>query len=208
MTGQNKAGLALIAAAALMVPASTLASDAGVPSAEVLKGLYPGKEYSPYAQRNFPNNVYWGDTHLHTSLSLDAGLFGNTLDHDDAYRFAKGEEVTSSTGLKVKLGRPLDWLVITDHSDMMGLATDIQRGAPNILKNPKGKEWAEGFKRGGTAAGEAAFDLITHFAQGKVPEQFLNEYSPGSTVYDNLWQKIIDTEGGWERPSISSVTRG
>jgi hypothetical protein len=200
MTGQNKAGLAFIAIAALMMPGTTLASDAGVPSQDVLKGLYPGKEYSPYAQRNFPNNIYWGETHLHTSLSLDAGLFGNTLDHDDAYRFAKGQEVVSSTGLKVKLGRPLDWLVITDHSDMMGLATDIQTGAPNILKVPKGKEWSEGFAKGGTAAGEAAFDLITHFAQGKIPEQFLKDYSPGSPVYDNLWQKIIDKAEEYNDP--------
>lgn len=49
------------------------------PSEESLEGLYPGKTYSPYAKRAFPSNVYWGDTHLHTSLSLDAGMFGNTL---------------------------------------------------------------------------------------------------------------------------------
>ena len=86
--------------------------------------------------------MYWGETHLHTGLSLDAGLFGNILDHEDAYRFARGEEIKSSTGLPVKLGRPLDWLVITDHSDMMGIATDIQSGAPNILAVPKGKGMA------------------------------------------------------------------
>jgi hypothetical protein len=69
--------------------------------------------------------------------------------------------------LPVKLSRPLDWIVITDHSDMMGIAFDIQSGAPNVLAVPKGKEWHEGFKKGGKAAGEAAFDLITHFAPAR-----------------------------------------
>ena len=81
----------------LMVTTPVLASDIGVPSAEVLKGLYPGKTYSPYAQRSFPSNVYWGETHLHTGLSLDAGLFGNILGHSDAYRLARGERSEEHT---------------------------------------------------------------------------------------------------------------
>ena len=176
------------------------AQDAGMPDPVQLKSLYPGKAFSPYARRSFPNNVYWGETHLHTGLSLDAGLFGNILGHEDAYRFARGEEITSSTGLAVKLGRPLDWLVITDHSDMMGIATDIQRAAPNIMANPKGKEWAEGFQKGGEAAGKAAFDLITHFAQMKVPEELVEQYSPGSPVYNNLWDQITKTADEYYEP--------
>ena len=139
--------------AALILPAMALAQDAGKPPAEVVSGLYPGAAYSPYAARSFPSQVFWGDTHVHTALSLDAGLFGNTLGHEEAYRFARGEQVTSATGLPVKLSRPLDWLVVTDHSDMMGIATDIQNGAPNILAEPKGREWHDGFKAGGAAAG-------------------------------------------------------
>ena len=124
--------LALFGAQALaqMVPTPEAASS----------GLYPGKTYSPYAKRSFPSRVYWGETHLHTGLSLDAGLFGNILGPDDAYRFARGEEVRSSSGLPVKLGRPLDWMAVTDHSDLMGIAPDIQDGAPNVLADPKGKE--------------------------------------------------------------------
>ncbi len=175
----------------LTLPFVAIASDTGSLSVEVLKGLYPGKAYSPYAQRSFPSRVYWGDTHLHSGLSLDAGLFGNTLGPEDAYRFARGEEVKSSTGQPAKLSRPLDWLVLTDHSDMMGVATDIQNSAPNILAIPKGKEWAEGFAKGGEAAGKAAFDLITHFAQNKIPEKLLDQYSPGSPIYSKVWERII-----------------
>jgi len=177
-----------------------MAQDYGNPDLEVLKGLYPGKTYSPYAKRTFPSQVYWGETHLHTGLSLDAGLFGCILDHEDAYRFARGEEITSSSGLPVKLGRPLDWMVIADHSDMMGIAFDIQSGAPNILAVPKGKEWAEGFQKGGEAAGKAAFDLITHFSQMKVPEELLNQYSPGSSKYNTLWDKMTKTADRFNDP--------
>jgi len=173
----------------------------GTATPELLtKSLYPGKAYSPYAKRDFPSNVYWGETHLHTGLSLDAGLFGATLGHEDAYRFARGEEVTASSGIQAKLGRPLDWLVIADHSDMMGLATDIQQGTPNIIGDPKGKEWHEGFKKGGDAAGKAAFDLINHFSQMKVPKKMVSDYSPGSKIYDALWLDIIDTAERFNEP--------
>ena len=57
-------------------------------------------EYSPYINDSYPDNVYYGDTHLHTSYSTDAGFFGNRIGPDEAYRFAKGEVVTSSTGVK------------------------------------------------------------------------------------------------------------
>ena len=100
--------------------------DAGAPQEEDYRSLYPGKAYSPYANRSFPSQVYWGETHVHTGISLDAGLFGNTTGPDTAYRLARGEQVTTSTGQPLKLSRPLDFLVVADHSDMMGFATHVQ----------------------------------------------------------------------------------
>jgi hypothetical protein len=198
-----KTGFSIVFVCLMMVlafPGPAPASDIGSPSLEVVEGLYPGKTYSPYAQRSFPSNVYWGETHLHTGYSLDAGLFGCILDHEDAYRFARGEEIKSSTGLPVKLGRPLDWIVITDHSDMMGIAFDIQKGSPNIMAVPKGKEWAEGFAKGGQAAGKAAFDLITHFSQMIVPEELLEQYSPGSKIFDGVWVDMVETADRFNDP--------
>lgn len=171
-----------------------------VPSAESLEGLYPGKTYSPYAQRAFPSHVFWGDTHLHTSYSPDAGLFGNTLDLDEAYRFARGEEVVSSTGLPVKLGRPLDWMVLTDHSDLMGFAPDIRKGAPNILSDPKGKEWYDALQQGGEAAANAALDLISNFSQGTLPEKIVTDYSPGSEIYATVWDQTIAAAEKYNEP--------
>lgn len=186
---------------ALALTQGAFAFDAGTATPDALvKGLYPGKGYSPYANRDFPTNVYWGETHLHTGLSLDAGLFGNILGHADAYKLARGEQITSSSGVDVKLSRPLDWLVVADHSDMMGLAADIQKGAPNILADPKGKEWHEGFKKGGQAAGEAAFDLISNFSQMTVPKQLVADYSPGAKVFDELWYDITRTADKFNEP--------
>ena len=106
--------VALVIITIFTLPRMALAYDIGKPDPEVVKGLYPGKAYSPYAQRRFPDQVLWGDTHLHTGLSMDAGLFGARLGLDDAYRFARGEEVVASSGQPVRLGRPLDWLVVAE----------------------------------------------------------------------------------------------
>ena len=106
----------------------------------------------------------------------------------------------SSTGLPVKLSRPLDWLVVTDHSDMMGFAPDVQSGAPNVVAVPKGKEWVEGFQKGGEAAGKAAFDLITNFSQMTIPDKLLKDYSPGSPIYNKIWDKITKAADRFNEP--------
>src|SRR5210317_807060 len=113
------------------------------------KGQYPSqKHFSPYAGRNFPTQVFWGDTHLHTGMSFDAGAFGARLGPEDAYRFARGEELTSSTGLQVKLGRPLDFLVVADHSDNMGFFPRLYSGDPAMLADPTGKRWYDMIQEG------------------------------------------------------------
>ena len=166
------------------------------------------KKYSPHANNTQPNNVYWGDSHLHTGLSLDAGLFGNTVSIDDAYRLARGEQINSAKGIPVKLARPLDWLIVTDHSDLMGIATDIQNGTDNILAIPKAKEWHEGFKKGGKAAGEAAFDLIGNFSQMTLPKQLVKEYSPGSTVFNRIWKTIVNAAEKHNEPGLFTAFIG
>jgi hypothetical protein len=169
------------------------------PSEESLEGFYKCAIYSPYAQRAFPSSVFWGDTHVHTNISLDAGMF-NTLGPDEAYRFAKGEQVTSSTGLPVKLGRPLDWLVVANHSDMMGFATDFVAGAPVITRTEQGKRWFELFSQGGEGATTATLDLIGNFAQGTLDPALVEAYAPGGTAYAGAWQRIIDAAEAHDEP--------
>jgi len=105
------------------------------------------QEFSPYAGRNFPTHVYWGDTHLHTSVSVDAGTMC-TVDQESAFRFARGEEITTTHGLRAKLGRSLDFLVLTDHAEMYGLMPQLLMGDQTILSQPKGKEWYDALKSG------------------------------------------------------------
>jgi hypothetical protein len=190
----------IVALAVLALVLSVPAAAQITPSSESLSDLYPGKAYSPYAQRAFPSTPLWGDTHLHTSYSVDAGLFGNRLGLEAAYRFARGEEVVSSTGLPVKLSRPMDWLVITDHSDAMGFIQDLQKGEPGILAFEMGQRWFEGLQAGGQDAVDATLDLITNFSQGNIPPALLADYSPGSKKYANIWEHMVKTSETYNDP--------
>ena len=124
-------------------------------------------DYSPYVDRNIPDRVFWGDTHMHTSNSPDAGLVGNTLGPDTAYRFARGEEVTSSTGLRVKLIRPLDFLVVSDHAEYLGLPVMLNSGDPALLADPYGKRLYEMFRAGPEEAYNAFRELLEGVTQRK-----------------------------------------
>ena len=155
----------------------------------VASKLFPAKPpYSPYVGRNFPTRPLFGDTHLHSSLSMDAGLTGTTVGPEDAYRFAKGEEVVSSTGQPVRLSRPLDFAVVTDHSDNMGLALDFFAGKPEILADPRARRWYDMIKAGNVA--EAFNEMLPAFAQGDLPKTM--QYLPGTPAYRSTWKRIIE----------------
>ena len=203
MTIQKNINVFVFAAsliAALMISQPVAASDAGAPAKDLLSNAYTGKVYSPYAKRGIPERPLWGDTHLHTSLSMDAGLFGNRLSPREAYRFARGEEVVSSTGQAVRLSRPLDWLVVADHSDGMGMVGDLAAGKPEILAFEQGGRWNKGLEEGGDASVQAALDLISNFSQGTVDPKLMALYSPGSKLYKNLWEKVIDDADAFNDP--------
>ena len=184
----------------LLLSAATAASAQITPTKDSLTDLYPGKAYSPYADRSFPDKMFWGDTHLHTGLSMDAGLFGARLGLDDAYRFARGEQVMASSGQPAKLGRPLDWLVIADHSDGMGFFNDLAAGAPDIISYEQGKRWYDGLQKGGDASVAAALDLITTFSQGNINPEMIAEYSPGGKTYKSIWEKVVDAAERFNDP--------
>lgn len=144
--------------------------------------------YSPYANRTEPTRPFFGDTHLHTSFSMDAGAFGARLGPRDAYRFARGEQVTSSTGQPVRLARPLDFLVVADHSDGFGFFPMILGGAPEVLADAQGREWYDMIQSG--RGPEAAVDIIVNFGKGTISEAILPV--PGTAAYRGAWQETID----------------
>jgi len=178
----------------------TSPANAQIPPPENPKALlseaYTGKSYSPYAARWFPTTPLWGDTHLHTGNSFDAGAFGATLRPEDAYQFARGDEVVSSTGIPVRLSRPLDWLVVADHSDNMGFFLDLKAGKKEILSDPKGGDWYERIQRGEGAG--VAYEMIGLFANGKFPESLM--YWPNTKPFKNVWERTIDAAEQYNDP--------
>ncbi len=166
----------------------TFAQDTGSLDKETARKSFRKPPYSPYAGRNFPARPFFGDTHLHTSFSMDAGAFGCRLSPKDAYRLAKGEEIIASTGQQVKLSRPLDFLVVADHSDNMGFFPDLFAGKPEILAEPLGRKWYDLIQTG--KGGEAALDIIVTFTGGKFPKSLM--YNPGTKAYRSAWRETIN----------------
>ncbi len=189
-----KSSIAILAVNLWLLPA--WAQLAPPPDKQSLADVYTGKSYSPYAGRGFPSRVYWGDTHLHTSMSFDAGSFGNRLGIDQAYRFARGDEIISSTGIPAKLSRPLDWLMVSDHSDNMGFFPDLLAGEQRLLADPQGREWYDRIQAGDGV--EVALDIISLFSQGKFPESLM--YSPDTMAYKTAWQETIKTAEEYNDP--------
>ena len=126
-----------------------------------------GNVYSPYVGQTFPNRVLWGNTHVHTSYSFDAGLSGTTLGPDDLFKFASGGEVVVANGQRAKLDRPLDWLAITDHAEYLGVSDQIQTGNPDLLANPVGKHWFDMHNAGGAEAIKTAIEAAFSLQSGK-----------------------------------------
>jgi hypothetical protein len=196
----EKTGLGAAIVAALLLGQPVAAFDVGTPTADLLSTSYTGKVYSPYAKRAIATRPLWGDSHLHTSLSMDAGLFGNRLSPREAYRFARGEEVVSSTGQPVRLSRPLDWLVVADHSDGLGFFGDIAAGKPELMAYEQSARWIEAFKKGGDDAVNASLELITAFSNNKMDPEMFALYSPGSKPFKNLWESVISDADEFNDP--------
>jgi hypothetical protein len=204
MSGSRVLWVLLIGVMAAGVEAPLLAQDAGIHSGKELSAEKPARPYSPYASPyseyeagvKYPNRVFWGDTHLHTSFSMDAGAFGARLGPADAYQFARGDEIESSTAGRVRLARPLDFLVVADHSDNMGFFPDLNAGAAHLLADPTGKEWYEKVQSG--RGMEVALEIIDSFSRGTYPDAIM--YYPDTEMYKSAWSKTIEAAEQYNDP--------
>ena len=127
------------------------------------------KSYSPYAGRKHPTHVYFGDTHHHTSNSGDGFAAGTRLTPEDAYRFARGDEVISSTGVPAKLSRPLDFLVVSDHAEGLGLMQEVYKGNAAFASDPTLAQWSKGMQAGGAEAAAVQTAVTEAQAMGTLP---------------------------------------
>lgn len=136
-TSRFRAAFGLFLAASATINAPAFGQDVDADPKSVTLGK---PEYCPFLEDNYPNRPYFGDTHLHTAYSTDAGMVGCRLTPEEAYRYARGEEVTASMGLRTKLQRPLDFLVVADHAENLGLATMITESNPELLRSEFGRK--------------------------------------------------------------------
>lgn len=167
-------------------------------AAQDARGTPAAQPYSPYANQSFPTKVLFGDVHVHTGLSGDAGGSGTRLMPSDAYRFARGEQLISNTGQPVRISQPYDFLAVADHTDGMGVILDILAGAPNIMADPYGRELNAAFNKGGRAARDATVEMIRRFAQGEINEAL--NYQPGNPAYLSTWKTIVKAAQDYNEP--------
>ena len=189
-----------MAAIALAIPAGlALAQDAGTPDrGQVVEQPEP---YSPYVEQHFPQKVLFGDMHHHTSLSVDSGLIGNKSGPDVSFRLARGEVVTSNSGQRVKLVRPLDFLVVTDHAEYLGIAKLLDEADPALLATDVGKEWYAQMQGSPEEAWAAVISMQKDFVSG-VP-RFDNPQ-----VKRSVWDDVVDIASKYNQPGTFTALNG
>ncbi len=156
---------------------------------------FQARSYSPYADRGFPTWPLWGDTHLHTANSPDAFAFGNRLSPEEAYRFARGETVTSATGQRVQLSRPLDFLVVADHGVAMGAMMELYKGNPLLMKDERLKRWHLMMNDSPEQGVKAAGELISAGSQGDIPPDMLDP-----KIARTVWNAYTKTAEQYNEP--------
>jgi hypothetical protein len=157
------------------------------------------KHYSPYAGRDYPTQVYFGDTHHHTANSGDAFMNGDRLSPEDAYRFARGEQVVSSTGIPVKLARPLDFLVVSDHAEGLGVMYEVYNGNPVMMADETLARWNKMMKAGGAESAKATNELVSAQSQGTLPDPVTNPEIAGP-LQKTVWQAYTATAEQYNDP--------
>lgn len=155
-------------------------------------------EYSPGVDKDHPKNVYWGDTHLHTQNSADAYSLMNTmLSPDDAYRFARGEELTAHNGMRVRLRRPLDFLVVSDHASYLGGYYRFFKGDPLVVDTEVGKRWSS-YENPGAMFGEFTGSINDPENFSALPEESIKA----------IWQDVADVSDRNNMPGQFTALTG
>ncbi len=157
------------------------------------------KSFSPYAGRKYPTRVYFGDTHNHTANSGDAFAAGNRLTPEEAYRFARGEEVVSSTGVPVRLSRPVDFLCVSDHAEGLGIMVEVYDGNPAFASDETLARWGGMMQAGGSEAAKAQTEITSAQAQGTLPGPIKDPKVVGP-IMKSVWQEYTATAEKFNEP--------
>ena len=196
--GRCRVAVASVLAALALMPGPSLAEAPGAIKPSDLTSI---KHFSPYAFRSVPDQVLFGDMHIHSNLSPDAGLLGTSLTAADVFRAARGDTVISNTGQPFRLVRPLDFLVLTDHAEAMGLAPMVREGNPVLLSSSRGREVYEAFKAGGQQAMQAFGGLLADVSAGVNP--FADIDMAGS-----IWPEFVKLADTYNQPGVFTAMTG
>ncbi|NNC53274.1 MAG: DUF3604 domain-containing protein [Erythrobacter sp.] len=155
----------------------------------------------------FPDRPYWGDTHLHTDVSVDAFGFGVRLGPEEALKFARGEQVTATTGMTAKLERPLDFLVIADHSDAMGATRRLYDAPRMMVRDPTLRRWYDMMHESPEQSTRAVAELITAAANDEIPEAFRDPEQQEKNTRE-LWDRHLDILDRYNEPGRFTAFAG
>lgn len=184
----------LLAAEQQRKPESNPITDVAIEYGTEYAPLIEGDEYSPYVDGDYPMNLYWGDTHLHSSLSADANSAGNEkLSPADAYRFARGDQVTANNGMRVRLNTPLDFLVVSDHAEYLGLMAQLKRGDPALATTATGRDMLSRLAQGKEEATKLFTDVALAFMHND------NKFQTENFSFDN-WRKTTAIADQYNTP--------
>jgi len=196
------------ALAATSVMALALAACSSDPALDVSQ---TGNGEDTIELAEFPDRPYWGDTHLHTDNSVDAFGFGVRLGPEAALRFARGEEVTATTGAQAQLARPLDFLVISDHSDALG-ATRRLYDAPRwyvnwVIGDETVLRWYDMMHESPEQSQRAIGELITAAANGTTPEALADAEAAADSTKD-IWNTHLGILDRYNEPGTFTALAG
>ena len=169
--------------------------------------MFDSNDKAKVVETAYPENVYFGDTHLHTSNSSDAFAFGVRLGPEEALRFASGEEVTATMGLKAKLSRPLDFLVIADHSDGLATLKAINDAPRLLLRDPLLRRWHDELQKGPVASAQVARELIDRFAQRTLPAAMMDPKANAKRTKD-VWGDHVSIVERYNNPGKFTAFMG
>ena len=189
----------------IMVAALLLGSSAMLASCDGPKPT--AKSDAAVTESEFPDRPLWGDTHLHTANSVDAFGFGVRLGPEEALRFARGEEVTATTGMKAKLSRPLDFLVVTDHAEALGGTKAIADAPRLLIRDATMRRWHDMMNEGPAGSQRAMAEILDARGRNAIPEAMLNADGAAKRTKE-VWNGNVDAVERYNEPGKFTAFHG
>jgi hypothetical protein len=160
------------------------------------------ESYSTNVDRQYPTTVYWGDTHLHTNISRDAYSLGCRLGPAEAYRFARGQPVTAGNGMQARLRRPLDFLVVADHAEYLGVMAGVETRDPVLLATDAGKRLVQGLEKiSGSSSKRADANSVqlVYAMKADFPQEF-DRIGHDKALQQSVWKQVAATADEYNDP--------